>query len=711
MSHPSQPLRIMRLSLLLLAALPGALSAQNIAINATGAAAATQAMLDVSSTTKGMLAPRMTAAQRTAIAAPAQGLTVYQVDAPKGFYYFQGTWQYIGAGGGVSWDLTGNTMPTSTDPNTNFLGATNAQPLIFRTNNVERMRILATNGYLGVGTTTPTERLDVNGGLRIFSDLTTTGTTGTGTYSNMAAANSNFVHSLTNQAGALMYQHWPYRVGTSAGAWPGDTVMWAGHWGNVSNTAASALPGSAPAPPHPGGWQRLGNDYNEVVRAAADPWTHPAGTLCASPGGFTRPEAGHPSAGTSLNNTQLVSPFGMTTQQSLSRQQYLFLASEMNLELSNTLRGLCSNEPIDTISFFISSTTTKTYATFSITVKNVPTSFTAMNALLSASDPLAGCLFATNYTLPISSGWVHFPLTTAFRWDGASNVVVEFAARMGPAPSAAASVAVYTPVAGVNRTYTIHRPAPCAGQVGTSANCGGAANVAGNMTLASCTPPAATASTSGTSQTRPVIRFGGRIATQDPAITTAGTGGRYLQYPGGFLVETVSGTLPWGRKMTAPYNFKGPGTLVAQRGVFDSGTRLNDHVFDRAFDGRVHPDDAADMGGQRNLNMEEMAAHTRTERHLPTMKGRAEWNAEGGFALGDLTNQLWTTTETHALYLTDLHDRLNTLEVLTNGRPLNGAEAVQARTDLLRMRTLTDAEKALLVRSLTERTTSVNTTR
>ena len=49
------------------------------------------AMLDVTSTTKGLLAPRMTEAQRTAIGTPATGLVVYQTDATAGFYYNAGT--------------------------------------------------------------------------------------------------------------------------------------------------------------------------------------------------------------------------------------------------------------------------------------------------------------------------------------------------------------------------------------------------------------------------------------------------------------------------------------------------------------------------------------------------------------------------------------------------------------------------------------------
>jgi len=53
------------------------LSAQNIAINSTGNLPDTSAMLDVSSTIKGFLAPRMTTTERNAIILPATGLLLY----------------------------------------------------------------------------------------------------------------------------------------------------------------------------------------------------------------------------------------------------------------------------------------------------------------------------------------------------------------------------------------------------------------------------------------------------------------------------------------------------------------------------------------------------------------------------------------------------------------------------------------------------------
>lgn len=56
------------------------------------------AALDITSTTKGLLIPRMTAAQRDAISSPATGLMIYQTDGTVGFYYYNGSiWAEVGA--------------------------------------------------------------------------------------------------------------------------------------------------------------------------------------------------------------------------------------------------------------------------------------------------------------------------------------------------------------------------------------------------------------------------------------------------------------------------------------------------------------------------------------------------------------------------------------------------------------------------------------
>ncbi|MEI6436898.1 MAG: hypothetical protein WCP32_18895, partial [Bacteroidota bacterium] len=60
------------------------LSAQ-VSIDSAVSTADASSILDIKSKTKGMLIPRMTKTQRVAISQPANGLLVYQTDAPNGF--------------------------------------------------------------------------------------------------------------------------------------------------------------------------------------------------------------------------------------------------------------------------------------------------------------------------------------------------------------------------------------------------------------------------------------------------------------------------------------------------------------------------------------------------------------------------------------------------------------------------------------------------
>jgi hypothetical protein len=127
-------------------------------------------LLDITSTTKGLLIPRMTSAQRSAIASAATGLIVYQTDGITGFYYFDGTqWLRTANGAGTAWSITGN---AGTNPTTNFLGTTDNVDLVFRTGNLERMRI-NTAGNIGIGLINPLTALDMsvpeNSGIDITS--------------------------------------------------------------------------------------------------------------------------------------------------------------------------------------------------------------------------------------------------------------------------------------------------------------------------------------------------------------------------------------------------------------------------------------------------------------------------------------------------------------------------------------------------------------
>jgi len=147
------------------------LVAQNIGINATGVAPDGGAMLDISSTDKGLLIPRVNIVNLATIA-PIVGSTtvsmlVYNTNATtgQGYYYWNGA-AWVRFFTGNAWELTGN---AGTNVATNFLGTTDNNSLAFRTNNIERMRILNT-GNVGIGTTTPGYRLDLNTGTFAFGN-------------------------------------------------------------------------------------------------------------------------------------------------------------------------------------------------------------------------------------------------------------------------------------------------------------------------------------------------------------------------------------------------------------------------------------------------------------------------------------------------------------------------------------------------------------
>lgn len=99
---------------------------------AAGYTPSSNAMLDINSTTKGLLIPRMTTAQRTTLTATAtDGLTVYDTDTHS-FWFFNGTaWTALSTGN--NWINAGNDI---------YNGNT---------------------GNVGIGLTNPTSKLDIRG--------------------------------------------------------------------------------------------------------------------------------------------------------------------------------------------------------------------------------------------------------------------------------------------------------------------------------------------------------------------------------------------------------------------------------------------------------------------------------------------------------------------------------------------------------------------
>lgn len=151
------------------------LKAQNIGINPTGTLPNNSAGLDVDFTNRGLLIPRIaltSSSDAVTIGSPATSLLVYNTGtgglAPAGYYYNSGTpaapvWIQLltsSAMSGTAWMLLGN---GGTTPGTHFVGTTDAKDLVFKTNSVEKMRIL-TGGNVGIGTATPANKLGVVGG-------------------------------------------------------------------------------------------------------------------------------------------------------------------------------------------------------------------------------------------------------------------------------------------------------------------------------------------------------------------------------------------------------------------------------------------------------------------------------------------------------------------------------------------------------------------
>ncbi len=135
----------------------------------------------------------------------------------------------------IGWGLAGN---TATNPATDFIGTTDAQPLVVKTNNVEAMRVLST-GSVGIGTTTPDSRLHVvngsAGSVNAFSNTVATLENSTDAFLSILTPNfSNggicFGSPYLNKRGYLIYLNLPDTMIFGTG---GGTQMLIDGFGNV----------------------------------------------------------------------------------------------------------------------------------------------------------------------------------------------------------------------------------------------------------------------------------------------------------------------------------------------------------------------------------------------------------------------------------------------------------------------------------------------
>ncbi len=174
---------------------------QSVGINSDGSAPDASAMLDVSSTSKGFLAPRMTAFQRGSISSPVTGLLVYQTDGETGYYHYNGS-SWVNSSslwssnleGGIYYNSGNIGIGTISPVNKLSIAAPTGQCLLHMTVGTEWWQVgqnvgvggtdntfgfysntygqghalapvmtMTNTGNVGIGTTTPSQKLDVNG--------------------------------------------------------------------------------------------------------------------------------------------------------------------------------------------------------------------------------------------------------------------------------------------------------------------------------------------------------------------------------------------------------------------------------------------------------------------------------------------------------------------------------------------------------------------
>ncbi len=128
----------------LLFSLPGL--SQSVAINADGSLPNNSAMLDIKSSTKGILIPRTSTVTRLTIPG-AKGLMVYDTVTTSFWFHDGSSWTEISQTKN-GWGVNGN---GSTDPSINFLGTTDGQPIRFRLNNAWAGELNRNTGNYAIG--------------------------------------------------------------------------------------------------------------------------------------------------------------------------------------------------------------------------------------------------------------------------------------------------------------------------------------------------------------------------------------------------------------------------------------------------------------------------------------------------------------------------------------------------------------------------------
>lgn len=224
------PLKYIASSMMMLM-LSQTLFAQGVGINDDNTNPDPTAILDVKSTDKGMLVPRMSTPQRTAIVSPAVGLLVFDLTT-NGFWYFDGTvWVQIsnGAVSNQTLSYTGNTLSIS---NGNSVVLPNSGGIT---------EVIAGTGLVGGGTSSSvTVHLDASNGLTTtIDDVKLGGILNQAT--RIRQGNFDMTYNLSGSGSFNVEDNGVthFQVRHNGNTYLGGTTTW--HQGSITGTSLASL--------------------------------------------------------------------------------------------------------------------------------------------------------------------------------------------------------------------------------------------------------------------------------------------------------------------------------------------------------------------------------------------------------------------------------------------------------------------------------------
>lgn len=159
--------------LFILFLLTGFMASAQLKIGSNPTVIEKSSILELESSRQGLLLPRLADTTAINLLTPPDGMIIFLTTDQSLRVRSNSGWRRIAdstLANTTNWALKGN---IGTDSALNFIGTIDGKPLTIKTNNLARL-IVASNGNVGIGTTTPTAQLNVNGSVKLESLPTST---------------------------------------------------------------------------------------------------------------------------------------------------------------------------------------------------------------------------------------------------------------------------------------------------------------------------------------------------------------------------------------------------------------------------------------------------------------------------------------------------------------------------------------------------------